>query len=227
MLKTLSFEKRLEKLGKVKKVLKGHKGKINSMAILHNDNLISASDDKTLKVWDIKTFQCIFTIEEEYPINSIITLNENTIACSTFSNIKLRDIKEDYKCIMIISPDESKAFNNLLLLHNGNLATYAENLIGNHYILILDTTNNDYKCIKSLYRHSKVHAIINLPINMLAAGSGVYMSINIYNITDYKIIKELKGHDDDVYCLAVIEKANLLISGSNDTTIRLWDMNDD
>jgi WD40 repeat protein len=93
--KIVSFEKRLEKLGKNKSFLKGHKKKVNSLAILQDGNIISASDDKTLKVWDIESLHCIFTIEDDSMINSVIILNHGIIVYSTYSNIKVQDTKDD------------------------------------------------------------------------------------------------------------------------------------
>jgi WD40 repeat protein len=90
MLKVLNFEKRLEKLGKVTKILTGHKKKVNSLSKLSNGDIISASDDCMLKIWDLKSFQCVFTIEDDCIINSVIVLNYDIIAYCTYSNIKVQ-----------------------------------------------------------------------------------------------------------------------------------------
>jgi WD40 repeat protein len=222
MYKIMSFEKRLEKLGKNKSLLIGHKNKVNSLAILQDGNIISASDDKTLKVWDIKTLQCIFTIEDDSMINSVIVLNDGTIVYCTYS-IKVQETKDDYNSFKTIDLEDYKALNNLVVLSNGNLAISASNKIGLGFVVLTLDPYDDYKCIKSLSFLYKVDYIINLSSNMFISFD--YL-VKVYNIDeDYKEIKTLSENWGFVYSLAYVKKANLLIS-SNNKTIRFWNMNE-
>jgi WD40 repeat protein len=223
LLKILSFEKRLEKLAKVRKMLTGHKKRVNSLSTLSNGNIVSASDDCTLKIWDLKSLQCIFTIEDDCMINSVVALNDDMIAYCTYSSIKVQEIKDDYKSFKHIDMGDRRAFNNLLLLPNGKLATYAENKYGPAVVLILDL-ENDYKIIKSFTYPFQVHCIVNLPNNKFAIGT--YYVIRIYDCKILKEVKVLNAHIDWVYSLVYIEKENVLISGSNDKTIKVWDMSE-
>jgi WD40 repeat protein len=119
--------------------------------------------------------------------------------------------------------EDRRAFNNLFLLSNGNFATYAEHGFAQAMVLILDL-ENDYKILKSFIYPFKVQCFINLPNNKFATGSSYV--IRVYDISeDYKV-KELEEHYDWVYSLAYIEKENLLISGSNDKTIKIWNMSE-
>jgi WD40 repeat protein len=111
------------------------------------------------------------------------------------------------------------------LLSNGNLAIYAENRFGRGSVVLTLDPYDDYKCIKSLSFLEKFDCFINLS-NIIFIASG-YM-IYVYNIDeDYKKIKTLCEHYRDVYSLVCIEKENLLISGSDDKTIKVWNMNDE
>lgn len=47
------------------------------------------------------------------------------------------------------------------------------------------------------------------------------MKINIWDLNSNKLIKTLKGHSNTVKCLYFNE--NMIISGSEDRTIRIWD----
>jgi WD40 repeat protein len=223
MYKIMSFEKRLEKLGKNKSLLIGHKNKVNSLAILQDGNIISASDDKTLKVWDIKTLQCIFTIEDDSMINSVIVLNDGTIVYCTYS-IKVQETKDDYNSFKTIDLEDYRALNNLVLLSNDNLAISASNKFGLGSVVLTLDPSDDYKCIKSLSFLYKVDCIINLLSNIFISSANM---IHVYNIDeDYKEIERLGEHWGYVYSLAYVEKANLLISGSNNKNIRIWNMDD-
>ena len=43
--------------------LQGHTQSVWSVAVLPDGNAISASYDKTLKVWDLKSGQCVMTLQ--------------------------------------------------------------------------------------------------------------------------------------------------------------------
>jgi WD40 repeat protein len=63
----------------------------------------------------------------------------------------------------------------------------------------------------------------NQGVTCLAAGleNG---NINIYNTNTYGLITSLTGHSSYVNDLALISTSNLLASGGDDYTVRLWDL---
>ncbi len=62
-----------------------------------------------------------------------------------------------------------------------------------------------------------------ITLNTIACGSN--KSIKIYNIGNGMCFKILKGHVDFVNCL-ILTKGGILISGSDDKTIKFWDTNE-
>jgi hypothetical protein len=62
--------------------------------------------------------------------------------------------------------EDRRAFNNIFLLSNGNLATYAENEFAQAMVLILDL-ENDYKIIKNLSILLKFNALLIFQITNL------------------------------------------------------------
>jgi WD40 repeat protein len=49
--------------GECLQTLKGHNGRVNSVAFLHDlTRLVSASSDKTVKIWDVSSGECLQTL---------------------------------------------------------------------------------------------------------------------------------------------------------------------
>ena len=44
------------------KILKGHKDHVEKVILLNNNCLCTCSYDKTIKIWDLKTTNCINTL---------------------------------------------------------------------------------------------------------------------------------------------------------------------
>ena len=49
-------------------------------------------------------------------------------------------------------------------------------------------------------------------------------TVKIYDLASRKVLRTLIGHSDMVNCIAFSPLENILISGSSDTTIKLWDI---
>jgi len=59
----------------------GHTSSIFSLAVLSDRSLISGSSDKTIKIWNIKTGECIKTLEGiNNRVRSLAVLHDGTLA---------------------------------------------------------------------------------------------------------------------------------------------------
>ncbi len=71
--------------------LNGHSNGVNSLIQLRNGNLVSASQDNTIKIWDIETYKCVQTLTEH--TKTIFDLKElkngNIISGSGDNTIKI------------------------------------------------------------------------------------------------------------------------------------------
>ena len=84
---------------KLVKTLRGHKGTVKSVAFLQNSNLLAAgSSDKTIKIWNIDTGQCIQTLTgHENSVYSVaFPQNSNLLASgSSDGTIKIWEEEEE------------------------------------------------------------------------------------------------------------------------------------
>ena len=57
------------------------------------------------------------------------------------------------------------------------------------------------------------------------ASCSVDKAIKVWDLTNFQLVKVLQGHVDSVTCLIYLKDSYVLISGGNDNTIRLWNVN--
>jgi WD40 repeat protein len=229
--KIINYEKLFKLLGESTTILDDHKDWIFSLSLLE-DNLISISADKTLKVWDINNLKCIRTVEDEYYIKSAVIFSSYVITCIWTGKIKIWDSQNDFKCVQEISFTGYDCFTSLLLMRNGCLGLTAnfkdDKNQNNKCILILNILDN-YSLSKVLYGHTNyITCLVNLLGNKFASGSEDE-TIKIWDGGDgngYSCIKTLTEHKHWIFSLLFFERLNLLVSGSRENYIKIWRMDD-
>jgi WD40 repeat protein len=194
--------------------------KIQTYKII-NSNIISASHDATIKVWDVDKGTCIKTTKQVDPVQSLIILpNSDIVAC--YYNI-ITVFNTCFEFTRSISIEGYKGYNKLVCLSERLLACVAVNKM-NACVLILDYLEG-YKCIKFLNEHTNwISSLVTINENTFATGSYDTM-IKLWNIdNDFKCINTLVGYNDWIISLLFIEKGNLLLAGILDGNIKVWDI---
>ena len=177
--------------------------------------LISCSNDRTIKIWDLDTFECLISLNghsdriwkiERLPNNQILS-------CSSDKSIKLWDVDTGV-CLKTFHDDHTVCSIKIL-----TDKTFASNSYTNVKIWNID----DGMCIKILSGHS--HLILDfllLPNGSLVSCSGD-KTIKVWDVEQGICTKTLNGHILEVICLLLLNNGNL-VSGSADKTIKIWDL---
>jgi WD40 repeat protein len=191
----------------------GHKNRITSLAVI-GKNLCSGSDDRTIKVWDIKTEECIATLKgHKDKITSLAVIGENLCSGSSDRTIKIWDIKTE-ECIATLEEGHKNQITSL--------AVIGENLCSgsnDRTIKIWDIKTEE--CIATLEGHE--HWVTSLAVigKNLCSGSSD-STIRVWDIQTKECIATLKGHEWKITSLAVIGET--LYSASDDSTIKVWNI---
>ncbi len=227
--------------------LSGHHQRIQALAIGPNGYLlISGSQDKTLRVWNLKTGQFLHRLMgHDAAICSIaISPNGRKLVSGSLDrtliswNLDKRAIADrffshsgspySHRCgavysvayspdgAMIASGSEDHSIKVWNQRNGELLSRYCE-----HLEAVLSVQFIDHSRIN----HPGVNANSHSGRNYLFASSSSDGTIKIWQFGQLKSLQTLTGHLDQVSVISLSPTQPLLVSGSADHTVKLWNLN--
>ena len=196
-----------------------HKRSINSIQVdLNSNKLISLSEDKTIKIWNLVTGDCLGALNEnqDWVTSMLLIPNNRLVSGSWDKSIKIWDLNTN-QCLSI-SKNESVIIS-LCLISDNQIALGCEN----GFIYIRDL--NGLTKIKSFKAHENWIPCLSLvnKTKLISCSGHKDNKIKIWDLETYKCIKILEGHSDMVRYLEVTSDGDLL-SCSDDKTVKQWDI---
>lgn len=211
----------------------GHKSIIKDVMFTGDGRyIISASEDKTIRVWDTSTGEIVRVLRgqigkgcEGKIYAAAISPDDRLLAVGGW----LTGSRKEMSAIRLIDfqTGEVKA---LLKGHTNVILGLAFSSDGNRLI-----SGNAYetariwdvhaqKAINVLKFHmDNVYAVAFSPDGTLAVTGSYNDTLTLWNAKSGSLIKTLKGHTGKVKSVAFTPNGKYLLSGSDDKTIRLWD----
>jgi WD40 repeat protein len=220
-LNKLTYDNIFKQIGRIKIKLETIY-EVMSMAILSNGKVALVSGNK-LQIWDMTSYDCTNTLLQH--VNMVLALPDNKIVVSTYtSGLVFFDINNNYE--QYFRKTISLEIDDIFLLTNGNLLCSLWHDIGCsrniNCIGILDC-NSEYNDIQIIHIDSPISALTNISIDKFATAYD--KDIYLYDVPNrYRSSKILKGHREKVTCLLYLDKPDLLISGSEDKSLKVWNM---
>ena len=215
------------------KNLEGHKEKINSLCSLDN-YLISCSNDKTVRIWDVKNYSCIQCIEEYLEeINKVIPFCENNfkgffnIGNETCIYFYLLNEGQKFKIKNYLDDGHEDKINDIALLDNYDLVSGGEDCILTFWKY---NNNGNYICLNGIGTIYSVSSVCKIKDKVLV-GLNNY-SLNLYGFNeDLNLYEEKLKVSRDICHSKLINqmiylKDNRIASCSFDKTIRIFRLND-
>lgn len=226
--------------GSLFKEFTGHRQLVTSLLMMSPHELVSGSADKKVKLWDIDTNTCIRTFSElTTSVMSVIRLSDMFIAAgSKGQGICVWDIQtgETAKCF-VARPENWWTHDRFHEIHALALLPKHGMIVSGGYRGFIKLWNHD--CVERPFTFnsglvrsipnsgwliplSEVHALVALPDERIVAALSDG-DIKIFTPDSGEQLAVLEGHKSNVRSLLLLSPT-ILVSGSDDTTIKVWDL---
>ena len=200
----------------------GHQNLIRVIKVSKSGNFfISASDDLTIKVWDMYSGICRNTLIGHTDIinDVMITFDDNyLISGSNDSTVRVWDINNSSsECLysetnVPITCLSLSSDSQFLAAGSSNRKVYIWNL------------KDNYNLVTSYYCHmDEVSCIGFSNDNQYVISAGKDCMAVIYDLKQRQIAGFLRGHTRSIRNLIISDKREICITSSDDNTIRIWD----
>ncbi|GJM27864.1 MAG: hypothetical protein DHS20C17_04990 [Cyclobacteriaceae bacterium] len=201
----------------------GHKDAVYTLEPLDGQSkFFSGSGDGMVVKWD-------FNQPDQGQL--VANLNNSVYALQSIPHHNLLVIGHNYEGIHIINLDQNKEQGSLALNSSAifDIKHFSGKLIvatglGTVYIVDLKSLS----ILKSLEFSKKSARCISVN-----AGTGEFAvgysdhSIRVFDLKHYQLLHHITGHTNSVFTVAYHPHENLLVSGSRDAHLRVWDTSKD
>ncbi len=205
---------------KIRKILKEHSLDITSVSFNPiNDYIVTGSKDNTAKIWDGVSGGSLFTLREHTkPVNAVMySPDGKSIATGSADNtIKIWDAATGQ--VKTTLNADSKEVTALAWSSDGKYIVSG----GSEGAIVIWEAASGNKVAETNFK-SKVNSVTISPDVQYLAAAGADKKISIWNIETKQIVKEFEAHEKDINAIAFSDKGSLLVSVSNDASLKIWD----
>ena len=201
--------------------LEGHSGAVSSVIFSHDSTrLASASDDKTVKIWDATTGACIATLEGHSNIvNSVVFSHDSTrlASASDDETVKIWDATTG-ACIETLEGHSDRVFSVVFSPDSHRLASASDD----RTVQIWDATTG--ACIATLEGHTKsVNSVVFSHDSTQLASASDDETFKIWDASTGACVGTLVSHGEIVNSVVFSHDSTRLASASYDKTVKIWD----
>lgn len=213
--------------GKCIYTLRGHTVDVTCLAVSHTNLLISGSWDHSLRVWDLKNGSLITTLEGHTDlVNTVLMTPDEKYILSGGDDSILRvwndlttlpcHVQEEPALSYLLQNPRSKHRNFELQRKVEKLITRAEEKLKENAIPQAFKIYREIQDVEGFEHNSRV-------LNSIyeTAEKGAFIREDPINIWKRKALTK---HTDEITCVAISSNEDILISGSKDNSLKVWNI---
>ncbi|MEW8547085.1 MAG: NB-ARC domain-containing protein [Candidatus Thiodiazotropha sp.] len=216
--------------GPLKRTLTGHVDSVNHLVLTEDgQSAISASDDKSIKVWDLKKGELQHDLRGHKGRFTSLSLSEDgrhLASASYDETIKVWDIISG-KLINELTPNVDRNLSDdedfpveVSLSADGQHVVS----VSIHGVLIKWDINKNkpLHTLRSKESHHKDKTLT--PDGRRAVTLSEINTIEVWDMEKVALLHELCGHNDWIRIISISPNGERMVSVSNDQTIKVWDV---
>jgi WD40 repeat protein len=204
------------------RTLSGHSGAINAVAVSADGrHVISASEDKTLKVWDLSTGWELRALvgHSSWVLGVAVTPDgQQAVSASHDNTLKVWNLESGSDLGTLVG--HSDPVNDVAVTPDGLRAISASD---DNTLKVWDLDTGGQLC--TLVGHAGgVNAVVLTPDGRRAISASKDKTLKIWDLETGKELRTLSGHSASVKDAALTNDGRYAISASEDKTIKVWDL---
>ncbi|MGF1496955.1 MAG: protein kinase [Elainellaceae cyanobacterium] len=202
--------------------LAGHQAPVNVLALAEGQRtLISGSDDRTIKIWDLVSGTETQTLaQHEKAVSSLAASPDGKILASGGGDRYILLWSLETGEILQTLDGHGSSVNALVITPDGNMLISGS---ADRTIRLWDLASGE--AIATLEGHeSFINALAVSPDGRLLVSGGADRTIIVWDLASLEPITTLQGHGSFVNALAISPDGNVLASAGADNQIKLWDL---
>lgn len=198
------------------RILEGHHGSVNALAVLGDGRVVSGSEDGTLRIWDVESGELLRTLEvHKSMIGDVAVLDDRRVISIDYRGVLcVWDVESGEK----LSSIEMSRFESscMAVLQDGRVISGSS--IGGLHIWDVDCKEE----LRRLDVHkSEIRSIAVLRDGRVVSGSED-CTLQVCDVNRGELLCTLKGKSR-VCSVAALDDTRV-VSGSEDGTLRVWDV---
>ena len=204
------------------RTLEGHSDAVLGVAVtLDGKRVVSASEDKTLKVWDLETGRALRTLKghtDEVTGVAVTPDGKRAISRSDDDTLKVWDL-ESGRALRTLKGHVDRV-RGVAVTPDGKQAVSASE---DTTLKVWDLESG--RALRTLKGHvDTVTGVAVTPDGTRAVSASDDNTLKVWDLKSGRALHTLKGHVDTVRGVAVTPDGKRAVSASDDNTLKVWDL---
>ena len=203
---------------------RGHLDSVNAVIITSDSNtLISASDDKTIKVWSLNPPKPHLTFPQQNDDVICVAIapdNQTLISGDKEGTVQIWNLHTG-KIVQTLSKVHKKCIHTLAISPDGKTFTTGSA----DKTLQIWNLNSLHRLYTSPKQNAEVMAVAIAPDNQTLISGDEEGTVQIWSLPTGELLKTLPNvHEKSINSLALSPNGEMFATGSSDKTIKFWNL---